>query len=252
MRLRVLLALSLVLLGACELRTEVNVDVEEDGSGTVEVGAGVDDDTLERWPSLLDDLALDDLLTAGWEVAGPAREADGRTWVRLRHAFATPEGVGPLVEQVAGDQGPFRDFTLARDDSFAETTYRFDGVVDFSGGVEALTEDPELAQALGADPLDLLEEEIGAAVDQVIGVEVAVRLPGDVESNAPTQASNGAVWRPSVLERDAVELSAAGTITRTSRYVWAAVAAAAGAALVVFLAVRAARWRRRRRVAGSG
>ena len=76
-------------LASCELRTEINVDVAEDGSGTVEVGAGVDDDALDRRPTLLDDLALDDLLATGWTATAPTKEADGLTWVRLRHEFAT-------------------------------------------------------------------------------------------------------------------------------------------------------------------
>ena len=40
-------------LASCELRTEINVDVAEDGSGTVEVGAGVDDDALDRAGAVL-------------------------------------------------------------------------------------------------------------------------------------------------------------------------------------------------------
>ncbi len=233
-------------LAGCELRTEITIDVGADGAGTVQVGAGVDDDALERRPDLLDDLALDDLLATGWTATEPAKEADGLTWVRLTHEFARPEDVGPLVDQIAGERGPFRDFSVVRDDGFADTTYTFSGVVDFSSGVSGLTDDPELAEALAADPSALIEDEIGQAIDEVLQVRVGVRLPGDVESNAPTQASNGALWRPSVLERDAVDLRATGTLHRTERYVWLAVAAAAGFALLLFLAVRLAAWRRGR------
>lgn len=236
----------LVALAGCELRTEINIDVAEDGSGTVEVGAGVDDEALERRPDLLDDLALDDLLATGWTASEPAKEADGLTWVRLRHDFARPEDVGPLVEEIAGERGPFRDFALRRDDSFASTAYAFSGVVDFSSGVTGLTDDPELAEALEADPAELIEDEIGQAIDEVLQVRVAVRLPGDVESNAPTQASNGARWNPSVLEREEVELSATGTLDRTERYVWLAVALVAAFALLLFAAIRIASWRRDR------
>lgn len=243
--------LASVVLTGCELRTEVNLDITDDGTGTLEVGVGVDDDILDRQPELLENLAVDDLLDAGWELNGPAREDDDLTWVRLRHPVTAPADVGPLVEQVAGEDGPFRDFVLERDDAFARTEYTFSGVVDFSGGAAGLVEDPELADALDAEPIELLEAQVGSAVDQLIGVQVAVRLPGDVDSNAPTQASNGAIWRPSVLERDAIELSATGTLTRTERWVWVAVAAAAGGALVLFAVVRVAIWRRRR-LAGSG
>ena len=243
----VVAAVVLVLaLASCELRTEINVDVAEDGSGTVEIGAGVDDDALERRPTLLDDLALDDLLATGWTATAPTKEADGLTWVRLRHEFATPDEVGPLVDEIAGEDGPFQDFELTRDDGFAETTYEFSGTVDFGAGVSGLTDDPQVAGALEADPAELIEAEIGQALDEVLRVQVGVRLPGDVESNAPTQASNGALWRPSVLERDAVELSASGTLSRTDRWIWLGVAVAAGIGAVLFLTIRVAAWRRGR------
>lgn len=240
------------LLAGCELRAELNVDVAEDGSGAVEVGVGLDDDALDRRPDVFDELAVDDLLESGWTLDGPAAEADGRTWVRLRHDFEQPAEVGPLVAEVAGEEGPFRDFRLTRDDSFVETTYDFEGTVDFTGGLAEVTDDEELAEALGAEPIEVLEQQIGQAVDELVQVRVGVRLPGDVESNAPTQARNGAVWQPSVLEREAVELSAEGSLRRTERLVWTGVAVVAGVALVLLLSVRLAAWRRKRRPAADG
>lgn len=244
----VLLVALVLVLAACELRTELNVTVEPDGSGHLELALALDEEAASRRPELVDELDLGDLADTGWEVTGPAEEADGYTWIRARHRFGTPDELHVLVEEVAGEDGPFRDFELIRDDGFAETTYRFGGTVDFSAGLEQVTEDPELAEALGAEPRELLEERLGAAVDELVRVQVAVRLPGDVDSNAPTQASNGAVWRPSVLERDAVELAATGTLRRSERLVWVGVAIAAGFALLLFLLVRLVLWRRRRTV----
>jgi hypothetical protein len=241
-----LLALAGVALGACELRAELNVSVDDDGSGTVEVAVGLDEEALERRPDVFDEIDLSDLEGTGWEVVGPTEEADGFTWLRARHAYGAPEEVGPLVDQVAGEDGPLRDFRLVREDSFAETRYDFTGTVDFTGGAAGVTDDPELAEALGAEPIQLLEERIGAAVDELVRVQVAVRLPGDVESNAPTQASNGAVWRPSIVEREAVELQASSTLARTERWAWAAVAVVAGFALLLYLLIVAVRWRRSR------
>lgn len=241
-----LLALVLFALaaGACQLRTDVNITVAGDGSGEVEVAIGLDDDGVDENPELLDALEFGDLADTGWEITGPEREPDGFTRIRVHHDFSRPEEVADLLDQVAGDDGPFRDFAVVREDGFAQTRYRFAGVVDFASGVESLTDDPDLAEALDADPVDLIEDRIGGAVDQILRFQVAVRLPGDVESNAPTQASNGAVWQPSVLERDVVELSATSTIRRSERLVWLGVAVAAGFALVLFVAVRVVQWRR--------
>ena len=245
-RTALLVAVVVVVLAGCQLRTDVNLTVEADGSGAVEVAVGLDDDGVDENPGLLDALEFGDLADTGWEVTGPEREADGFTRVRVRHAFARPEEVAGLLDQVAGEDGPFRDFAVVREDAFAETRYRFEGVVDFGSGVDSLVDDPELAEALDADPIDLIEERIGSAVDQVLRFQVAVRLPGDVDSNAPTQASNGAVWRPSVLERDVIELRATSTIRRSGRLVWLGIAVVAGLALVLFLAVRLVLWRRSR------
>lgn len=248
-RLVLLVALGLVA-AACEVRTELNITVADDGSGTLEVALGLDEDALERRPDIFEQLDLSDLEGTGWEIGAPTEEG-GVTWLTVRHDFGAPEELGPLVAQVAGAGGPLRDFRLVRDDEFAETRYRFSGTVDFTAGAPALASDPELADALGADPIELLEERLGTAIDELVDVQVAVRLPGDVESNAPTQASNGAVWQPSIVERQAVELQATSTLARTERWIWLGVAVAAGFALLLSVLIRVARWRRRRTAPAS-
>lgn len=243
----VLAVLVLLAVAGCEVRTELNVTVEQDGSGRLELAVALDDDAMSRRPGLLEALDLSDLTETGWEVTGPTEEADGSTWIRARHDFGTPEELGTLLEDVAGPDGPFRDFELTREDAFAESRYHFGGTVDFGAGAGALAEDPALAEALEAEPIELLEERLGEAIDEMVKVQVAVRLPGSVESNALTQASNGAVWRPSVVEREVVELRATGTVSRSERLVWVGVAGVAGFALVLYLLIRAAAWRRARR-----
>lgn len=241
--------LVLLALAGCEVRTELNVTVEEDGSGQLEVAVALDEDAVSRRPGLLEGLDLSDLTDTGWEITGPAEEADDLTWIRARHDFGTPEELGILVEEVAGEDGPFRDFRLTLEDEFAERRYRFSGTVDFTAGAGALAQDPELAEALDAEPVELLEQRLGAAIDDMVDVQVAVRMPGSVDSNALTQASNGAVWRPSVVEREVVELRATSTVSRSERLVWAGVAAVAAFALVLYVLIRAAAWRRNRRQA---
>ena len=243
----VLLVVVGLVLAGCQLRTELNITVEDDGSGVLEVAVALDEDAVQRRPDVLEEVDLSDLVDTGWEVTGPAEEADGYTWIRARHDFGTPEELGPLVDEVAGEDGPFRDFGLTREDAFAETRYELTGAVDFTAGAAAFADDPELAEALEAEPIELVESRLGQAIDELVQVQVAVRLPGSVESNAPTQASNGAVWRPSVVEREAVTLEATGTVSRDERLVWVGVAVAAGFALVLYLLVRLAMWRRARR-----
>lgn len=242
-----LLVVAGLLVAGCQVRSELNLTVREDGSGVVELAVALDEDAMSRRPTALEDLDLSDLRDAGWEIAGPEEEVDGWTWLRARHDFGTPEELGTLVDEIGGEQGPLRDFELRREDAFAESRYDFSGTVDFTAGAASLAQDPELAEALEAEPIALLEERLGAAIDEMVQVQVAVRLPGSVESNAPTRASNGAAWQPSVVERERVELAATGTVSRSERLVWVGVAVAAGFALLLYLLVRFALWRRRRR-----
>lgn len=249
---RALLLVAVVLLGAaCELRTDVDLTVEPDGSGEIEVAIALDEDGMDENPDLLAELDFSDLEATGWAVDGPDRDPDGFTRIRVRHRFGAPDEVAGLVSEIAGEDGPFQDFSVVREDGFAETRYRFVGVVDFAAGVEGLTDDPALAEALEADPVELIEERLGAAIDQVLRFQVAVRLPGDVESNAPTEATNAAVWRPSVLERETIELRAASSLRRSDRIIWLLVAGVAGSAAVLFVAIRIVWWRRSKRAVPS-
>lgn len=249
MRARALVALVVVVLAAgCEVRTEVGVEVESDGSGTVTVAVGLDEDAVDRVPGLEQELRLDDLRAAGWEITGPVPEADGFTWIRGTKPFATPEDAGRVLEEVAGADGPFRDFEVTRQRSFARTEYGFRGVVDFTGGLEAFG-DEALAEALDGEPLGedvaAIEERIGAAIDETFTFRVAVRMPGDLSSsNAPTEADNGAVWEPRLSESGPVELLAESESVRTGSIVLVAVAVLAALAAVAVLA--GFPWRRRR------
>lgn len=247
---RLLLTLAAVgVLAACEVRTEIAVDVDDDGSGVVTVAVGLDPDAVDRFPGLEQELRLDDLGATGWEITGPTLEADGFTWIRGSKPFARPEEAGAVLAEVAGADGPFRDFVVERDRSFARTTYRFAGVVDFTGGLERFGDDA-LAAALDGEPLgedvSAIEERVGAAIDEAFTFRVAVRLPGDItSSNAPTEADNGAVWEPSLSEAGPVELVAESETTRTGSIVLVAVAVVAGVAAVAVLVSSRGRPRRR-------
>jgi len=191
----------LLLVGVgCQLDIQVGIDVDADGSGVVKVGVGMDDAAVENLGGI-DNLSavvkIDDLTAAGWTVTGPEKETDGLTWFRATKPFATPEEGTRVLNEVAS--GPFRDFKLASSRSFARTNFTFDGTVDFSKGIESFS-DEDLTAALGGEPLGqdaaAIEQQFGGALDRLIHIAIAVRLPGEVDSNAPTAASNGAVWKP--------------------------------------------------------
>lgn len=248
---RALALLAVVLLAGCQVRTEVTLDVAQDGSGTVNVSVGLDPDATSRVPGLEQELRLDDLRATGWEITGPEVEVDGFTWIRATKPFGSPEEAAGILAEIAGQDGPFRDFAVTRERSFARTEYGFRGTVDFSGGLEAFG-DEALAASLDGEPLGeavaAIEERIGTAVDEAFTFRIAVGLPGEVTAtNAPTRASNGAVWEPRLSEGRPIALEASSELVRTRTLVLVAVAVVAGlAALAVGIVVPLRRRRRRK------
>lgn len=197
----VVLAGVAMLLGACQVNVDVGTKLEEDGSGVITVGAGFDDAALSRLgrPELA--VKVDDLRAAGWEFQAPVREADGFTWYRGAHRFATPEEGTRLLEQLSGGTGPFRDFALTKETGFGRTTWAYKGTVDLTGGLASFG-DPALTAALGGDALGgniaAVEKEEGKPVSQMLALEMTAELPGGEKKE----------WRPSLADPAPTRLSA--------------------------------------------
>jgi hypothetical protein len=225
------------------LQVDVNLDVDHDGGGVVEVVIGLDRDALDKIGGDLSAvMEVDDLVDAGWEVDGPSEESDGYTRVRISHRFGTPEEASAVFAQIAGKDGPFQDFRVSRHKSFAQTKWGFAGKVDFSGGLEAFGDDG-LAAELDGQPLgqsvEEIEDQLGESLSRLIQVRVRARLPGDVASNATTKADNGAVWQVGFGE-GSVDLAAHSTERRVPTLLLVAVAGLCALALIVMLLVRLA------------
>jgi hypothetical protein len=239
---------------ACRVQTDIGVTVKENGSGTVSVAVGFDDDALRRTPSLLQSLRTDDLKAVGWTVVGPLKAADKLTHVEVSKNFANPDEAAKIFTELSGNNGPFRDFAITRTRSFAHTKFTFTGTVDFTGGLESFS-DSELAAQLDGKPLgdDLqaIEQRIGEPLDDVFQFRISVHLPGEVRSNAPVQLAGNAVWQPRLSQAGPMQLRASSTSTRWQTLVPTVIAIAAAIALVVVLALRGvSALRRRTRSAG--
>lgn len=236
-------ALIVVLAAGCQVRTVVGIDVHDDGSGTVTVSVGLDQEAVDRVGDLSGALRVDDLKATGWTVTGPTKETDGFTYVRAAKPFANPAEANKVFGEIAGAGGPFRDFRIARSRSFARTETTFDGTVDFAHGLESFT-DSQLAQALDGKPLGndvaAIEKAIGTPLDQAFSFKVAVRLPGRIASNATGSAANGAEWAPKLSDKAPSTLHAEGKSWRVGTIALVAVAAVALVAALVVLLVRLA------------
>jgi hypothetical protein len=248
---RLVLVVGLLVLGACDVRAEVAVDVERSGAGVVTVAVGLDPDAVERLPSLDDLVLVDDLDEAGWAVTGPDRDDDGTTWYRAEKRFATPEDATAVLAEISGPDGPFRGLTLRRELAVARTRFEFAGTVDLTGGLGAFS-DAALAQALEGhplgEPLEAIEARLGEAAAEVFSFELAVRMPGNVHSNAP--ATEGAspdevVWSPSLADASPTDVAASSEVWRSTTLL-ALLAAAAAVVLLLAWTVTHLVIRRRR------
>ena len=239
-RLAIVVGLVVLLSGACRVRTDVGIDVKDDGSGTVTVRVGLDDAALKEMPNFPQGLRVDDLTAHGWTVTGPVKETDGFTYISAVKPFANADEAGRIFVEISGENGPFRDFRVSRSRSFAHTKFRFDGTIDFQHGLESFS-DSQLAQELDGKPIGddvkAIEQRINDTLDNVFQFQVAVRLPGSVTSNAPGQAANGAVWQPRLSQPGAVTLSASSSTTRWTAIAGLIVAIVSGLALVLVLPV---------------
>ncbi len=228
-------ALVVMVAGGCKMQIDVGIDVERDGSGEVAVAVNLDAEAANRVPDLKDQLRLDDLEAAGWEVEGPTATAGGSTAIIATKAFATPEEATRVLQDVSGARGPFQGLELARRSSFLATDFTFTGVVDLSAGVEAFADD-ELRSRLEGSGFGLetvvLEEAIGAPVEDTFSFEVQATLPGSIAaSGAGVEVGDRVVWNPVVGER--LTLAAASQTRHLQRLAWLAVTGVAILAMVI-------------------
>ena len=187
----------------------MGIDAEADGTGRVRATVELDRAAYRELQDAGTKIRSDDLVAAGWRVQGPTATDDGGAVIVATHDFDSPDQVDELVDELGGaPDGPFRDVRLDVDRSFAKTTTEFTATVDLQRGVDAFT-DERMRTDLRGDALGLgaeaLQERLGAALDRVFGLRVAVRLPGPTESNAPGDV---AAWSPKLGERVTLEARA--------------------------------------------
>jgi hypothetical protein len=231
-RRALVLVAALVALSACTLDVEVRVQVDDDGSGTVEVLATADPPALQRVGGDLGAvLDLDGLRADGWAVEGPSALPDGSATVRLSQRFEDAEGAAAVLRDLEGEAGPLRGFAVTRSQSLFRTRWGFRGTVDLGGDVPV----PKAAAVEGeaGETLEQLAARLGESLGRLLRLRIGVQLPGDVRSNATTKADNGAVWQVA-FGTDPLELEASSSRPRALPI---AGAVAAGLAVVVGLVV---------------
>lgn len=191
---RVLLLAVVVAVAGCQVTTVVTVQMDQDGSGQVEVRLGLDEEALSHVPNLDGSgvgsdanlralVRTDDLEAAGWEVGGPEVAGD-TTWLTAVKPFGTPEEGTSVLSELTGPDGALGDLELSRETSFGANKLAFSGTADLSDGLEAFGDDglAELleGQTLGESPEEM-EQRYGQPLNEMYRLDVHVLLPGDVE-----------------------------------------------------------------------
>ncbi len=206
----------------------MDVRVEEDGSGRVQVVVALDEDAARRVPGLEDQLEVGDLEAAGWEVAGPDRVRGGGVEVTATKGFGSLDGLGDVVAEVSGPDGPLADLVVERDRAAFGETWRVRGEADLcyrDDGYGAAG----LRARLGGCSLWMSECALAAPAGRPLAEAVRFRVTTDLPGG-------GASWSPVLGERTPLE--AESRTWEATRLALLAVAVVLAAGAVAMLVVR--------------
>ena len=182
---RLLLALTLagalLAASACEVGVGVDIDVAENGSGTVEVGVSLDRAAADALGDLATQLDLADLALAGWDVTGPAREADNLLWVRASKRFGSAEELPSILAEIAGPE-VFGGFQLRRRAEFAEQTWEVAGRVDPAAALPELFDTLAFNEGLGQRLQGAVGDYGGDIPLEGLTLRLNIDLPGQLTS----------------------------------------------------------------------
>jgi hypothetical protein len=190
------LSLALASLAACRADVVVGIEVEPDGSGTVEVTLDLDQEAASRLGDPSEAVRSDDLRLAGWEVGEPVPAEGGGVTLSATRQFADRDQLEMALEEVGGVDGVFRDVSLDVRDGFGRAEYEFGADVSLTGSPEQFS-DPALAAELGGLPLARSPEELtaaGADDPEAITLTVTVGLPGGDPRTTGSVADRRATW----------------------------------------------------------
>jgi hypothetical protein len=186
-RLVALLACA-VALAACQVDVTVDVVVEPDGTGLITVIVTADAEVVAALPTLADDLVLDDVIAAGWSIAGPDPSPDGSGGLTLQmsHEFSSPGEATNLLQSLGP---PFTQMGVGRATNDDVTTNQLTGRLVLVDGFNAYA-DADLVSAIGSQPFAEQIAAAGATPDNSMSVLVRAELPGKLNPDATNVEPN--------------------------------------------------------------
>jgi hypothetical protein len=190
-RLLAVCACALVL-AACQVDVAVDLTMNDDGTGTITVVATADADVVQAVPTIADELALDDVVAAGWVVDGPTATPEGGLTISVSHPFSSAADATNLLNSIGP---PFNQMAVERTTVNNDTTNSMSGLLGLTNGFESFA-DEDLVTAVGSMPFAAEIEASGATPDTSLIVTLRAALPGEIVS----ENTNG-----EVVEGDTIE-----------------------------------------------
>jgi len=271
---RALAAVGLLLVGltgsACRVDATVTVEVADDGTGHVDVAVRLDEAAVGAIGGLDERVRVADLVDAGWIVDGPHATDGSGARMSVRRAFSHPDRLGAVLAEVVGPTA-ISDVRLVRQREFAETTWRLDGRIDLSSGLDLLADDA-LAAVLDGLPFARSDGELfelagcgDGSCDPAssFSLTLVATMPVDPDDVADPSASGAAVgavppagsWTVVLGDPAPTLFHATGVLVDDTPRMWRTVSTIAGALFVLVVGFQVVRFvvaRRRRRVAVDG
>lgn len=253
------------LLSSCRLDVDVAVTMDPDGSGTVRVRAVADAELVAAEPGVVDGLAVDDLVAAGWVLTGPEPTAEGGAAVTLDHDYDDAAGLSALLRSI-GAPLLSAEATRELNDDSTEATNTLSGTLGLPDGVSSFS-DARLIDALGAPPFDDVLSD-GTPLSDRLAFTATVLLPGELTEHdgreASTESGARSVTWTAPLDGSSQPITIASFQSTATGGSWAEpIATAARVALVVWVSAsvmfigwvilaRRRREQRRRALASDG
>jgi len=178
-----LIALLLFVTG-CNIQLRVVIDLEENGSGQVSAGVGLDAAAQDEvvFQNLEEVLQTSDLETSGWTFQTTGRGSDGREWYEATKPFVNAEDLQNVLNELTSSENTFKNWKILTETSEKKRSYSVIGSVDLTEGFEIFT-DSALNALLEEPPLgisrDTLEENLGIPLEDSISLRVIVNLPDE-------------------------------------------------------------------------
>ena len=168
-----------IALAGCRIDLNVDMTVDVDGTGTITLVATADAEVVAAVPTLADELAIDDIVAAGWTIDGPTTLPDGGLTITLSHAFSSDVEATNLLNSIGP---PFNQMSVTRNTSGDDTTTRLGGLLGLPDGFESFA-DEDLIAAVGSVPFGEQIAASGATPESSINAVLRAGLPGQIDGD---------------------------------------------------------------------